>query len=131
LLKKRKPTALSLLIHITGQTSKLIYVMHVTHTEGIVGVWVAGGNITKIHRGEWGCYTGRVDRWDKSTVIQTWKFLTLIKYLHCCALHLCGVLGVSWFTNMKHTKGVRLYAVTHYLHGPNVCSLKYVQTNGR
>jgi hypothetical protein len=128
------PTALSLLMHITGQTYKLIYVMHVTRTEGIIGVCVcglAGGNITEIHTSEWGCYTGRGDRRDKSAVIQTRKFLTLIKYLHCCALHLCGVLGVSWSTNMKRTKGVRLYAVTHYLHGPSVCSLKYVQTNGR
>jgi len=39
-LKKITPTALLLLIHITEQTDKLIYVMHVTHTEGIKGVWV-------------------------------------------------------------------------------------------
>jgi len=34
------PTALSLLIYITEQTDKLIYVMRVTHTEGMIGVWV-------------------------------------------------------------------------------------------
>jgi len=62
LLKKRTPTALSLLTHITGHTDILIYVMHVTHTQGTIGVWVAGGNITEKHTGEWGCYTGRVDR---------------------------------------------------------------------